>query len=157
MLNKITYRLGVMNRLRKFADGVKRFLVLYFCGSIIELLLGLVLPLFYSIFIEKVILGKRMNILLIVVIGYLYVQILSFVVAYFKNYCHYRMTNRVTVRMKEKIIVNYLDHAFVDSKVSPTDAKMIIDDDMIKLTAFADAQGSDSVSYTHLRAHETGT
>lgn len=145
MRNKITYRFGVINRLRKFADGVKRFWVLYFCGNLIELLLGLILPLFYSIFIEKVILGKRINILLIVVMGYLSVQIMSFAAAYFKNYCHYRMTNRVTVRMKEKIIANYLDHAFVDRKVSPTDAKMVIDDDMIKLTAFADAQSSDYV------------
>lgn len=145
MRNKIRYRFGVMERLKKFADGVKRFWVLYFCGNIIELLLGLILPLFYSMFIEKVILGKRMNILLVVVIGYLSVQIMSFAAAYFKNYCRYRMTNRVTVRMKEKIIANYLDHAFVDRKVSPTDAKMVIDDDMVKLTAFADAQSSDYV------------
>lgn len=145
MLNKIRYRFGVMERLKKFADGVKRFWVLYFCGNMIELLLGLILPLFYSMFIEKVILGKRMNILLVVVIGYLSVQIMSFAVAYFKNYCRYRMTNRVTLRMKEKIIANYLDDAFVDSKVSLTDAKMIIDDDMIRLTAFADAQSSDYV------------
>lgn len=145
MLNKIRYRFGVMERLKKFADGVKRFWVLYFCGNIIELLLDLILPLFYSMFIEKVILGKRMNILLVVVIGYLSVQIMSFAAAYFKNYCRYRMTNQVTVRMKEKIISNYLDHAFVDRKVSPTDAKMVIDDDMVKLTAFADAQSSDYV------------
>lgn len=145
MRNKIRYRFGVMERLKKFADGVKRFWVLYFCGNIIELLLGLILPLFYSIFIEKVILGKRMNILLVVVIGYLSVQIMSFAAAYFKNYCRYRMTNRVTVRMKEKIISNYLDHAFVDRKVSPTDAKMVIDDDMVKLAAFADVQSSDYV------------
>lgn len=145
MQNKIRYRFDVMERLKKFADGVKRFWVLYFCGNMIELLLGLILPLFYSIFIEKVILGKRMNILLIVVIGYLSVQIMSFAVAYFKNYCRYRMTNQVTVRMKQKIIANYLDDAFVDRKVSPTDAKMVIDDDMIKLTAFANAQSSDYV------------
>lgn len=48
--------------------------------------------------------------------------------------------------MREKIITNYLTNAFSrNGKISAADAKMVMDDDMIKLTAFADSQSSDYI------------
>lgn len=144
MISKLLYRLQVLKRLRQYAKGVQRFFVLYFCGNLLELALGLTLPLFYSLFIEKVILGKRTNLLFVVAVGYLTVQAVSFAVAFFKNYCRYRMTNQVTVTMKERIMENNLNTVFSNpEKISVTDAKMVMDDDMIKLTDFANTQSSD--------------
>ena len=146
MLSKVSYRLQVLKRLSEFAKGVQRFFFVYFGGNLIELVLGLILPLFYSLFIEKIILGKKINFFWIVIIGYVAVQIFSFIVAYIKNYCRYRMTNHVTVSMREKIITNYLTNAFSrNGKISAADAKMVMDDDMIKLTAFANSQSSDYI------------
>lgn len=146
MLSKVSYRLQVLKRLSEFAKGVQRFFFVYFGGNLIELVLGLILPLFYSLFIEKIILGKKINFFWIVIIGYVAVQIVSFIVAYIKNYCRYRMTNHVTVSMREKIITNYLTNAFSrNGKISAADAKMVMDDDMIKLTAFANSQSSDYI------------
>lgn len=146
MLSKVSYRLQVLKRLSEFAKGVQRFFFVYFGGNLIELVLGLILPLFYSLFIEKIILGKKINFFWIVIIGYVAVQIVSFIVAYIKNYCRYRMTNHVTVSMREKIITNYLTNAFSrNGKISSADAKMVMDDDMIKLTAFADSQSTDYI------------
>lgn len=146
MLSKVSYRLQVLKRLSEFAKGVQRFFFVYFGGNLIELVLGLILPLFYSLFIEKIILGKKINFFWIVIIGYVAVQIVSFIVAYIKNYCRYRMTNHVTVSMREKIITNYLTNAFSrNGKISAADAKMVMDDDMIKLTAFADSQSTDYI------------
>lgn len=146
MINKFFYRLKVLKRLSEFAKGVQRFFFIYFGGNLIELALGLVLPIFYSLFIEKIILGKKINVFWIVIIGYITVQIVSFIVAYVKNYCRYRMTNRVTVNMREKIITKYLNNIFPNTeKISATDAKMVMDDDMIKLTAFANSQSTDYI------------
>ena len=146
MLSKVSYRLQVLKRLSEFAKGVQRFFFVYFGGNLIELVLGLILPLFYSLFIEKIILGKKINFFWIVIIGYVAVQTVSFIVAYIKNYCRYRMTNHVTVSMREKIITNYLTNAFSrNGKISAADAKMVMDDDMIKLTAFANSQSSDYI------------
>lgn len=146
MLSKVSYRLQVLKRLSEFAKGVQRFFFVYFGGNLIELVLGLILPLFYSLFIEKIILGKKINFFWIVIIGYVAVQIVSFIVAYIKNYCRYRMTNHVTVSMREKIITNYLTNAFSrNGKISAADEKMVMDDDMIKLTAFANSQSSDYI------------
>lgn len=146
MLSKVSYRLQVLKRLSEFAKGVQRFFFVYFGGNLIELVLGLILPLFYSLFIEKIILGKKINFFWIVIMGYVAVQIVSFIVAYIKNYCRYRITNHVTVSMREKIITNYLTNAFSrNGKISAADAKMVMDDDMIKLTAFADSQSSDYI------------
>lgn len=143
MISKIRYRVHVLKCLKKFANGVVKFFWIYFGGNILELVLGLALPLFYSLFIEKVILGKQMNVFPIVIVGYFVVQILTFAVAYTKNYCRYRMTNHVTVNMRQRIMSNRFMVAFADEKKSATDLKMIMDDDMIKLTGFANTQSSD--------------
>jgi ATP-binding cassette subfamily B protein/subfamily B ATP-binding cassette protein MsbA len=146
MLSKFLYRLQVLKRLSKFAKGVKRFFYIYFGGNLIELVLELILPIFYSLFIEKIILGKKINIFWIVIMGYITVQIVSFIVAYMKNYCRYRMTNHVTVNMRERIITNYLNRVFAATeKTSATDAKMVMDDDMNKLTEFANSQSTDYI------------
>lgn len=146
MLKKMIYRAYVLKRLRPYSEGVKKLFGTYFISSLLELGLALILPIFYSMFIEKVILGKKVGILLIVVSGYLTIQILNSGIAFLKNYCHYRVTNQVTLAMKNRILSNYLKKPFaVYENMITTDVKMLLDDDITKITAFADTQTIDYV------------
>lgn len=146
MLQKIRYRYEVLKKLSPLAMGIRKLFVIDLLCTVLALGLALILPFFYSIFIEKVILGKKLNLLLVVVAGYCIIQWLNTAIAFLKNYCHYRLNNQVTVKMKEMILSNALRRDIASYQhLEPGKEKMIMDDAVVKMCDFTSTQTSDYV------------
>lgn len=141
MLNKMKYRIHVIRRLRPFAIGVQKLYLINFCSAVAVLLLGLAIPLFYSLFIEKVILGKRLDFLFPVFLGYVSIQLMNTGITFLRNYCQYRVNNQVTVEMKLKILDLLLKQPFTEyEKINVGEKKMVIDDAVLRLRDFTNIQ-----------------
>ncbi len=149
MLQKIRYRLQVLKKLSPLAEGIRKLFVLDLAATVFALVLALMLPVFYSIFIEKVILGRKFRLLFIVVAGYIMIQLLNTATAFVKNYCHYRLNNQVTVKMKEIILSNALRRDIAGYKdIEPGKEKMIMDDAVVKMCDFSGTQTTEyAVNY----------
>ena len=127
MINKLKYRISVIRRLRAYATGVQKLYIINFCSAVIVLFLGLAIPLFYSIFIEKVILGQKLSFLLPVILGYVSIQLMNTGITFLRNYCQYRVNNQVTVEMKLKILNNLLNQPFTEyEKINVGEKKMVM-------------------------------
>lgn len=145
MFKKIKYRLYVLKKLNPFADGVKKLFVTNFFAALAGLILILILPAFYSLFIEKVILGRKLQFLFPVIAGYIIIQLANTGIAFLRNYCRYRIDNQVTVKMKEKMLNNLLHCPFPEyEKLNIGEQKMTIDDAVMKIRDFTNTQ---SVEY----------
>ena len=141
MINKIKYRIQVIRRLRPYAAGVKKLYIINFCAAVIVLFLGLAVPLFYSLFIEKVILGQKLVFLFPVIIGYASIQLMNTGITFLRNYCQYRVNNQVTVKMKLKILENLLKQPFTEyEKINVGEKKMVIDDAVLRVRDFTNIQ-----------------
>lgn len=141
MLKKIKYRIHVLRKLAPMAVGVKKLFVINFFAAVAGLILALLLPAFYSLFIEKVILGRKLSFLLPVIAGYLVIQLINTGIAFLRNRCQYRINNQVTVGMKEKILNNLLCRPFPEyEKINAGEQKMIIDDAVVKICDFTNTQ-----------------
>lgn len=144
-LCSIKYRINVLKKLSPMTAGVKKLFAVNLGAAIAGLFLTLLLPTFYSLFIEKVILGRKINYLLPVVLGYLLIQFANTGIAFLRNRCQYRINNQVTVKMKEKILHNILHRPFPEyDKLNTGEEKMIIDDAVNKMCDFTNRQ---SVQY----------
>lgn len=86
---------------------------------------------------------------MMVVCGYIGIQLADSALAFLRNYCHYRLNNQVTVKMKEIILKNALRRKITDYlHVDPGREKMIMDDAVVKMCDFSSRQTSDYlVSY----------
>lgn len=98
MFQKIMYRVDVLKRTRLFTAGIRKLFVINLLAAVTGLVLELLLPVFYSIFIEKVILGGRINFLVPVILAYILIQLANSGIAFLRNYCGYRINNQVTVK-----------------------------------------------------------
>jgi ABC-type bacteriocin/lantibiotic exporter with double-glycine peptidase domain len=107
MWSKQRYRLTVLKTLSPFASGIKRFMLLNLLISLFLMGLGFIKPLFYKIFINDVILGRRSSLMLFVAGGYLAVFSLELLCAYAGNYCNNIIVNRVTFRVRMKILQGF--------------------------------------------------
>lgn len=146
MLQKIRYRYEVLRMLSPMAVGIRKLFVIDLVCTVIVLGLSLIQPFFYSIFIEKVILGRKLNLLLVVVAGYCILQWMDTGLAFLKNYCHYRLNNQVTVKMKEIILSNALRRDITGYRhMEPGKEKMVMDDAVVKMCDFTSNQTSDYV------------
>ncbi len=138
---RLKYRYNVLKKLSVFADGVKKFYAGLFLLAIISMLLNFLLPVFYGMFIEKVILGGEFHLIVYIIIGYLGIQLAQIIVDFSKNYFVFRLSDKVLVSLKEKI----LDHALFKNfkeyeKYTVGKTKTILEDYVSKLSAFADIQ-----------------
>ena len=112
MYEKIKYRKKVLQMLAMFAEGVRRYFFLLFLLCVIDLLLAMMAPVFYSMFISDVIISGKAAILGIVIAGYLANYLLTCLTAFVKNRCRYMLKNTVFVRLKKKLIKGLLSKDF---------------------------------------------
>ncbi|MBO9609608.1 MAG: ABC transporter ATP-binding protein [Paenibacillaceae bacterium] len=146
MREKINYRLHVLRLLKPFAFGVKRFLLLSLLTGVLVMILGFVQPLFYKLFIDRVILERNFSLMPIVAAGYLTVFFVNLGLGYYKNYCKNRLVNHVAFRVKMNILRGYFKRSFSDyDRQSVGDMKMRLDDDTACISAYADTQTVDYV------------
>lgn len=144
MLKRIMYRVNVLKRIRWTAFGVRKLFVVNFLAAVISLVLTLVLPVIYGIFIEKVILGGKIKVIIPVILGYVVIQLADSGIAFMRNHCWYRINSQVTLKMREKILFNLLHRPFADyEKINIGEQKMIMDEAVMKMCDFTNAQTVD--------------
>lgn len=144
MLQKMKYRVSVLKRLYPLAAGVRKLFVIDCAAAVAVLLLSLLQPLFYRIFIEDIILKKTLRLLPLVVCGYVGIRLADTVLAFLRNRCHYRLNNQVTLRMKEVILRKILRRDITEYlHVNPGNEKMVMDDAVVRLCDFSHTQTSD--------------
>lgn len=141
MLDKWKQRMEILSRIKPYTEKLKLKFMILFVISILEMLLVLFIPLLYGVFVDEVIMEGKMQILKIVIVGYILVQSGQILIMFGKNYYRNEIANTVSVRIKEKIINNFLEKTFKEmDNLDKGNAKMILDEDMIKLDAFVDTQ-----------------
>lgn len=146
MGEKIKYRLKVLRSLKPFAFGAKRFLLLNLLIGVLVMALAFIQPLFYKMFIDRVILNKEISLMSIVAIGYISVFALNLGLSYLKNYSTNRLVNRVTFRVKMKILDGFFKRDFPDyDHQSVGDMKMRLDDDTACIASYAGMQTVDYI------------
>jgi ABC-type bacteriocin/lantibiotic exporter with double-glycine peptidase domain len=113
--------------------------------SLFVIVLGFIKPLFYKIFINDVILGRRSSLMMLVAGGYLAVFALELLCAYARNYCNNIIVNRVTFRVRMRILRGFFRNDFISYDAQNIgDMKMRLDDDTSCIGEFAGAQ---SINY----------
>lgn len=141
MLRKNRYRINVLKKLRPFTIGVRKLFAANFAAAVAGLALTLILPRFYSLFIEKVILGRKIDLLLPVILGYILIQLANTGIAFLRKHCGYRINNQVTVKMKEKILHTLLHRPFPEYEtINAGEQKMTMDDAVVKMCDFTNTQ-----------------
>lgn len=141
MFKKIKYRIYVLKKLQPLAIGVRKLFAINFAAAVVGLALTLILPQFYSLFIEKVILGRKIDVLLPVILGYILIQLANTGIAFLRKHISYRINNQVTVKMKEKILHNLLHRPFPEYEtINAGEQKMLMDDAVVKMCDFTNAQ-----------------
>lgn len=141
MFKRFKYRLYVLRTIVPFADGVKRFFALEFILSIGAIALTFIVPLFYKLFIDEVILNRQFNKMIFVIGGYLITFFMDVIIGYIKNYSNYTLVNTATYRIRYKIWQGYFNLPFTDyEKMSIGDMKMRLDEDTTKISSFAEEQ-----------------
>ena len=146
MYEKIRYRLKVLRALEPFACGVKRFLLLNLLISVIAMALGFVQPLFYKLFIDRVILKQELPLMVVVAVGYLSVFVLNMGLSYLKNYSTNRLVNRVVFRVKMKMLRGFFHRDFLSyDHQSVGDMKMRLEDDTACIPSYAGTQTVDYI------------
>lgn len=145
MFQKIKYRISVMKKIQPMIVGVRKWYGINLAAAVAGLVLMLILPQFYSLFIEKVILGRKLQMLFPVILGYVLIQAANTGIAFLRKQCQYRIDNQAAVRMREKMLHNLLRRPFTDyDRINAGEQKMTMDDAVVKMEDFTNIQ---SVEY----------
>jgi len=145
-VKKNNYRIFVMKQLYPFFDGVKKWFACNVCISVTLKIFALLVPVFYALFVEKVLLAKSAKYLVVVVLGTLLLQVLISVFNMCKIKCTYKVNNTVFKQVKIKALQQYFDMKFEKyPSVKAGDVKMVLEDDVNRLSAFGGAQSIDYV------------
>ena len=144
MRDKIKYRLRILSQLCPYAAGVKKFLLVNLAIGISVMALGFIQPLFYKLFIDRVILNRELSLMPFVAIGYLSAFVFNLLLSYLKNYSTNRLVNRVNLRVKMKILRGFFSGEFSSYDLqSVGDMKMRLEDDTSCIASYAGAQSVD--------------
>jgi len=146
MIQKWKYRWDMVQKLQIYAIGVRKWFFVNFVMTVIGMILALILPWFYQMFIEDVILGQKLSYMVLVAAGYLIIQLLATGIAFVRNFCQYTINNQVVVVMRSKILENALKRSFREyDKINVGEYKMVMDEAMVKMCDFTNAQTSEYV------------
>ena len=144
MIRKLRYRLMVLKKVSFYAEGVKKLFFLKLVCGLVMLASSFVLPILYGQFVENVILGRNLSILVHIVAGYIVIQFVNSIISFVNNYCTYSMNNTATVAIRLKIIDNKLKQDFDRyDNINPGNEKMVVDDAVFKLCDFSGVQSTD--------------
>lgn len=143
-MKKIKYRFSVMKQLYPFLYDVKGWFVGNVFISILLKIALLLIPVFYGVFIEKVIVKKKISYFLVVLLGYVFIQLMISILRLCKVKCKYKVNNHVFKSLRKKILHQYLNIRMDKYlSVKTGDVKMIIEDDVDKLSSFGEEQTID--------------
>lgn len=144
MLKKIIYRLQIIKKIFPFTSGARISFFFIFLMSILSMLIDILIPQVYKIFIDDVVLGRHFRLFGLVIAGYLAFFLLETIAAYIKNHSTNKLVNSTLFRVRNRILYGYLNMDFsVFEKQSTGDLKMKIDDDTNQIREFASTQTID--------------
>ena len=141
MYRKIGYRIKIIKNLLPFANGVKRYLFLSFFAGFVMLILNLITPVFYKLFVNEVILQRKFRQMTVVAIGYAVIWLLKLAVGYLRTYSDFYHTKQILYLVKFKIWSSFLNLPFPLYETKDIgDMKLRLDDDTEKLRGFFGSQ-----------------
>lgn len=136
-MNKLRYRCTICKNIYPYFEGMKSWYTLDVLSEITVRLLAMLFPVLYSILLERIILGKEVEYLTWVIVGYLILQLMKSTVIIFQKNCQNKVNNTVYRRIRVSSLNKYFDWKF-DSymNLNMGDIKMTLEDAVNKLTAF---------------------
>ena len=144
MIKKQKYRIKVMKEIEPYINGGKRYFGLKACCCIVTLFLTMILPTLYGFFVEKVILGGKIKLLVGIVAGYVLVQLINTGLAFLNNFCTYTLNNKFSISARLKLLDNSFARPFSKyENINTGNEKMVFDDAVFKLCDFFGVQSID--------------
>ena len=136
-MNKLKYRCKIWKHIYPYFKGIKGWYVGDILSESMVRVLAMLFPVLYGILLEKVILGKEINALVWVIIGYLLLQLVKSAIIIFQKQCQNKVNNTVYRRIRVSSLDKYFSLKF-DSYASLNvgDVKMTLEDAVNKLVAF---------------------
>lgn len=145
MITKLKYRIKILSTLYTFTNGVRKYLIFIFISSVVAMVIDLLTPQLYKIFIDSIIIGGNLGYLAFIIVGYLGFYFINLGIAYINNYSSNRLINRTLFRLRRRIWDGYLKMDFIEYEQSVGDMKMRIDDDTNHIADFASYQTTNYV------------
>ena len=146
MINKLKYRIKLLKEYYPYTKGARKFFIIIFLLGLVSLGLELVIPMFYKMFVDEVILAAQYEFMLKVATGYLGIFFIQTVIGYIKNYSSYTLNYTVLYRVKYKIWNSYLHMPLSKYEVTSIgDMKMRLDDDTSQISNFVEYQTVDYI------------
>ena len=146
MRKQLHYHWKVISNLYPYTEGVKRYWWCLLVVSLFALVVELVTPIFYKIFVNDVIIRSNISKMKFVIVGYLVTYLLGVVLRYLKNHVKFRLTNEVLYRIRNKILNAYFHIPFSDyDNLSIGDLNMRIDDDIEQIKDYFGVQTIDYI------------
>jgi ABC-type bacteriocin/lantibiotic exporter with double-glycine peptidase domain len=141
MLAKLKYRFTALKALAPYAKGAARYFFLSAILATLVMLLSFVLPVFYRIFIDEVIIGRNTSRFVIVMAGYMACFFIAVALKYLRKYSDNKFQNRAIHAIRRALLRAYLCMPFpIFEKRETGDLKMRFDDDAGKLAQFGGEQ-----------------
>ena len=140
-MNKSKYRFQIIKKLYPFFDGSKKIVIISFVLTVALNVLSILFPVLYGIFIEDIILGQNKQKLIIVIVGYLLIQFVISIINLSKVKIKFKINKNVFAKLKVKLFENFTKIDYEEySNIKSGDIKVIIEEDVDKLSTFADEQ-----------------
>lgn len=136
-LNKIRYRLQIWRQIYPHMNGLKRWFAGDIVSEILLKIISMLFPIIYGVFLESVILERNKDNLIIVVGGYLVLQLVKSVVILFQKSCQNKVNYTVSRKIRVLSLEKYFHMKFeAYGSFHTGDIKMTLEDAVNKLTSF---------------------
>lgn len=137
-------RLSIINIIWPFYSNSKGAFVINGICSVLLKLSSVIPPIFYGIFIEKVIFAKKLEKISFVIIGYILIQLFQSAFRIGNIRLGYYIKNNLTKNLRLQILSNLLKKKKNGyDLLNSGDVKKIIEDDIEKISVFSDKQTLD--------------
>ncbi len=138
MLKLVKYKLYVLDKILPLTKGVRHLFIINLFLSIVVIIAGFIVPLFYKRFIEETIILGKMETFMPVLSGYCLVHFGVIGIQYVKNHFNNKIRNCVTFRAKLKMWQDLFKWSFPEYECANIgDTKMYIEDDVQVILNFS--------------------
>ena len=141
MIKNNKYRIRILRFLRPFAEGRCRYVAAMVVLSVIALLVDLLQPQLYKMFINNVVLEGNYYKIIIVCFGYIVLFIVNTGAGYIKYFVQIRFSNKLLLNVKTDILNKLfsLSRTKYDN-LDVGDVKMRLEDDTLETEQFVERQ-----------------
>lgn len=134
-------RYHMIKQLYPYSKKLRGFFAGKIAANFLNMQTELITPIFFKMLIDDVMIGKKINMLFIVISGYLGVFLLKFILSLIETYTGNRFYNRFLFNIRYSLWKTYLKLP-IDKyeKYSSSDLKMRIDENTLEINNFIDSQ-----------------